>query len=349
LQQSTNRLFEPLIGPEFGVLRQIISNRRYKTQPYWQIVHEWEDVLSEELDLRLVSPGKSLPERLLSAVSANPILRQVGMCLRGRSRHPARALVFHMTPRERVPLGEVPIIIDFWKSKYPGDVFSAYKHCPLVYLSSLEATRHLQADGCPINIRYLAPSLPDIHRPAGMSEKTFDIIQAGRDNSVLNDYMSRLLAERADIEYVTRQSVSGRLHYVSNKRGDLGIFESRQQYFDLLRKSRVALYASPGVDEGLQQTGGFSPITPRLLEMVASHCLVAARYVSNADSEYFALEEVCPTIGGYSQFKALVCDYLYRGDSHPAYSKYPAFLDRHYTSRRARQIAADFGDLQFTI
>jgi len=325
-------------GMESRALRQIVSNRRYKDKLYWQIVHEWEDVLSRELGLRLLMPGKSVPERLMRAASASPVLR--------RALPSTPTLAFHMTPRARVPGGQVPIIIDFWKSVRPGDFYAAYKHCPLVYISSLEVMHYLQADGCPVNIRHLALSLPDIQQPLDAPDKVIDIIQPGRVNYVLSDYMSKLLVERPDIEYVKQQWVDGGLRYVSNKRGDLGAFASRRQYLDLLRSSRVALYSSPGVDEDFQRTGGFSPVTPRLLEMVAGHCLVAGRYADNADAEYFAVNEFCPNVREYSQFKALVEDYLERGDRHPTYRNYPAFLNKHYTSRRASQIASDFGGLR---
>jgi len=331
------------------MLDQILSNRRYKTQPYWQIVYEWEDALSENLGLRVLMPGKSTHERLMRHVTGHPAFGRAQLFRRRRSPTSVRTLAFHMSPRERVPVGQIPIVIDYWKSTSPVVFSAAYRLCPLVYLSSLEAISYLRAEGCGLNLRHLAPSIPDLHRPANPPAKSYDIVQPGRGNPVLDAYMARLLRERPDIDYVQRRIIGGQMHYVSNRRGDLGVFESRQRYLDLLSKSRVALYSSPGMDGGSGRTGGFNPITPRLLEIVANHCLALGRYADNADATYFGVDEVCPRVEVYSQFRALIEAYLSLGDAHPAYVDYPPFLERHYTSRRALRIAVDIDSLSPTM
>ena len=51
---------------------------------------------------------------------------------------------------------------------------------------------------------------------------------------------------------------------------------SRDGYLDSMKKSRIALYATPGIDGGEKRTNGFSQVTPRFLEMVASGCNIIA-------------------------------------------------------------------------
>ena len=78
---------------------------------------------------------------------------------------------------------------------------------------------------------------------------------------------------------------------------------SRDGYLDSMKKSRIALYATPGIDGGEKRTNGFSQVTPRFLEMVASGCNIIARYKTNADTDYYELEKFCQSINTYEEFE----------------------------------------------
>ena len=64
---------------------------------------------------------------------------------------------------------------------------------------------------------------------------------------------------------MAQQEANGEFIYVLNKKGPLGKFDSREEYIQLLRASKIAFYKTPRIDGDERHTGGFNPVTPRLL------------------------------------------------------------------------------------
>ena len=79
----------------------------------------------------------------------------------------------------------------------------------------------------------------------------------------------------------------------------------------------------------------FNHVTPRFMEMIAAGCKVLCRYIPNADTRYFELDQFSPTIESYEQFKALMDKALKEPVSAEQYRNY---LKKHYTSIRAQQL-----------
>jgi len=324
------------------MLESILTNRRHQTWPSWDIVHEWEECLSQELNLPLLHlshSGNGFLGRVNNRLSSLPFYRQLRHWRSSAATH-GIALVFHLQPHRYVPAHHIPVIIDFWKHQNLNEFISAYKSCALVLISSREVYDYLLDKGCPVNIEHWALSLPDkyLNHEALLVEKDIDIIQPGRQNQVFSGYVDGLLKAQPNLHYVYQKQTGGELCYYSNQYGNMQIGVTRKDYFSLLARSKIALYSSPGLDGGKHRTGGFNPVTPRLLECISQYCHVLSRYENNSDAQYYQLKDKCLNIKSQGQFiesvDGLIKSRLTQQDRIDNYN----FLKPHSTKLRARQL-----------
>ena len=104
---------------------------------------------------------------------------------------------------------------------------------------------------------------------------------------------------------------------------------------EMMRKSRVGLYATPGMDGGREHTNGFNPVTPRFLEYIASGCHVLARYPKNSDTDYYELDKMSTRVESFGEFEKAMDDLRNKEVNIPHYSRY---LANHYTSVRVQTL-----------
>lgn len=122
--------------------------------------------------------------------------------------------------------------------------------------------------------------------------------------------------------------------YYTSKGECLGDINTREKYMGLMRKSRCALYSTPGVDEG-KRTNGFNQITPRFLEFVSAGCHVISRYANNSDADFYEMEKFSMRADTYEDFERAL-DYARTTDVDM--NAYSAYLEKHYTSVRVKQL-----------
>jgi len=319
----------------------IKSNRKYESWASWHVVHEWEDILSDKLTIPIVD----LKEEGLLAKINNQLKNKVNGYRQLRSYFTDKrlsntcSLVFHLKVQHFVPQNHIPVIVDFWKNQDLNRFYKAYQKCPLVLISSREVFDFLKGKKCPLNIAHWGLSLPDYYfTTADYSNKTIDILQAGRQNEMLSSYVERLISEDPSIHYVYKKGENGRLHYISSIDGDLGALDSREAYMKLLQKSKIALYSSPGLDGGENRTGGFNQITPRFLEYLASGCSVIGRYKMNSDADYYEMPKFCTNIESAEQFTLRVKQLLDKKPSKDERAINHSYLQQHITSKRAESL-----------
>lgn len=309
-------------------------------QPSWHLIYEWEDQISEAAGLPLGDTRRArrlndnvLARAALKVPGAFPALKMLDAWLAG----PSKSLYFAMSPQRKTSFSTranvVPVVVDFWKTVDLQWFYRTYSNCPLVLISSLEAFNFLKQQDCPLNMRHFPVSLPDKYRPEpdAAYEKKYDVLIAGRPSPVLMNFVKRYEKDHPSVEYVYQSIEQGKLRYISNKTGMVGAFDNRPSYMSLLQASRVGFYSTPGMDGGEARTGGFNPVTPRLLELLAAQCHVIARYPNNDDTRFFELNDICPSVDSYDAFEETLTTAL---RVRPDMDRHRTYLEKHYTSAR---------------
>lgn len=314
-------------------LKQIITERLYKTWPSYDLIQEWEDEIVRTLNVELFFDTKYRHNRIMSHI---PFWSK---CLLPSS----PAFMYNMSPNLKNDINNkrtiVPCIIDFYINE-PSKLqqfYHRYDKHPVVLISSREVFNFLKNNQCPLNIDHLPLSISSkylihIERPF---EKKYDLVMLGRQNPLLEDYVKKYAKEHSSFVYVYRIQKNGIFNYYTSKGELLGNINNREKYVSLMRQARVGLYSTPGIDGGEKRTNGFNQVTPRFLEFVACGCHIIARYPNNADTDYYELSKFSPSICNYEQFEQQLNTYLSKDVDVNFYSKY---LEKHYTSQRCKDL-----------
>lgn len=306
-------------------LSNIYSIRKTNSEVYSDLIYEWEDDLSKSLNISITSYSSRKVRiirgifRLLRYLKLNDVFQRLDSL-----RSPKLlTFVYEIRPRSsfsfQVFSNKVPYIIDFDLDVNLEVFYSVYKNCKIILISSLEAFLYLKNKNCPLNIAHLPLSISDRHviDLYSLNNKEFDVIVA-RSDKVFMEYLKKFSEEHPNFEYVVRTWAGNQLYknnvYISNKRGILGEFSDRKSYFSLLKKAKVALYATPGFDENSKRF--MHHITPSLFEFVSSGCRIIARYPQNAEIEQFNLKELSQSIETYDQFRKALTLLLEDKSSH---------------------------------
>jgi len=326
-------------------LKKIISDRKSEQWPSWQIVYEWEDIFSNSLNIPISDPDKA--EVFIFKVFRRLRMLKLIQWLDFKRNLPAQSIYFVMYTGKSFIYPQIkstiPAIIDFYLRREDLEEFYiAYQNCECVLISSKEAFQFLKDNGCPLKIYHFPLSISDKYKLTEQSsfKKTIDVLFAGRRNPVLWDYVKRYALLNPDFEYVYQVNIDGKLTYESNKKGVIGDYQSREEYISLIKSAKISFYATPGMDGNEDKTGGFNQVTPRFLELMSAGCLLIGRYPANPDTDFYELNEYCPFVDSYQEFETLLNQYLVM-ESYPK-EKYIKYLNKHYSSVRANQLAEMF-------
>ncbi|GHT56559.1 hypothetical protein AGMMS49982_23440 [Bacteroidia bacterium] len=317
-------------------LSAICSSRKILNYTYFDLVFEWEDVFQSALDIPIVYTRQydRYINRIIRRVKWNPF----------SFFHPSGYYEFmwvmnaswSWTNSHYYRVNILPAIIDFYLSKEQlTDFYNAYSKIPFILISSLEAFNFLKENNCPKQIYHFPLSLPDKYKitPATRFEKEYDLVLMGRTNPVFDDYLKRYVAQHKDFTYVYRQEQGKNFHYFTSKGEFVGNINhnSRERYIDLMRKSKICLYSTPGMDGEVKWKNGFNQVTPRFLELLSCGCHVIARYKQNPDTDYYRLDKFSPCITSYDEFEKAMDKALNTEVDMKMYSEY---LENHYTTKR---------------
>lgn len=309
-------------------------------QPYyWDIVFEWEDEFSKTLGLPLIPVGK-LYDKIYEPGLERKLLNRVNYYQKKDIYffNPKKYfLAFHIGPpgvysfhcRKDV----IPIIIDFWKDENLKRFQKLFSTTKLVFITSKEAFNFLTDKNLRINIAHLSLSLPDKYSKIQETKKDIDLIQIGRQNQKMNEYVQRFLEEYPETNYVYSVKEGGKVFNVSTKHGIINEAGDRDSFLKLLNRSRISLLSAPGLDGDRKRTGGFSPVTPRFFESAACNCFMLGVYPENDDFKHFGIKEICKNVESYDSFREAILHCL-NSDSLPDYNN---FLKENLSSVRANE------------
>lgn len=318
---------------------QILSKRNTPNCNYWDIVIEWEDELVKQLhipiknkDSRFKGIMEIIPYSYKLLANRSSLYFQLGTGVLD-NKYSIFQYLFNL--RGKNVSNIIPCIIDFWLTKDKIKTFDRlYSNNKVVLVSSLEALNFLKRNGCKLkNIHHWPLSLPDKYRikEEYMINKKCDLIFIGnRQNEQLLAYLKEYQKEYPDFTYASRKIENGHINYYTNKNEFIGCSDTREGYFDVIRKARCAFYATPEFS-GRKATNGFNQVTPRFLEILSGACHVIARYPKNEDTDFYEMEKICKSISSYEEFKQK----MNMARTTPIdFNLYSSYLEKHYTSAR---------------
>lgn len=315
-------------------LKKIVSKRDsiiYNPKVYvgTQILYEWENIIATELqlDIALDNLKKSKVPflKFLSGSQDNSLLIEM-------------APHIYQSGFNRGNI--VPYIVDFFVERnYRLKAFYCFYYFnKAVIISSREVYEMLINQGCPLKIFHLALSLPDQYAITSETKfnKKYDLIMMGRHSPVLVEYAMRYAKRHPEFTYVYQKQEGGqRCNYDQND-NKLCTVNTRQEYMDFMKTSRVALYSTPSMDGGEKRAKGYNQVTPKFLEYLACGCHVIARYPKNPDTDYYNLDNiVLRNVNDYDEFERAM-DYARIHDVD--YNKYSKYLKKHYTTARIPEL-----------
>ena len=320
-------------------IKKIITKRKYKNWRSWQLVFEWEDIFKKELGASFVmNPNNGFHYRLGktfgSFYDSLPISKF----------WPWPSFLYEMLTTERVTphcnsSRIIPCIID-WYLKTPEelrDFFKHYSNHKLILVTSKEVFDYLSLIDTPIPFGHLPLSISDKYRitPDTIFEKDLDVVLMGRQNPVLLEWLARYSESHPEITIVSSKREKDNYNYYTQDGKFVANAVGRNQCMDLLRRSKVSLYSTKGMDDDYTffNLNGFSQVTPRLFESMATGNHVIARYKENADTDFYQLNTIFPHTDSYESFKKQMDIALVQPVDMRAYSNY---LEKHYTSTRVK-------------
>lgn len=308
---------------------------------YWDIIYEWEDYFASVLEIPLIPVGKKYDQIYSPGVAKKILNRLNAFQLRDQylGRGNPTYIAFHIGPPGVYSFysarNVVPIIVDFWKHENLKRFESIFRLNPIVFITSLEVLNFLRDSNVKLPLAHLALSLPDNNiQVSSSSLRDIDVIQLGRSNKTLDNYMVTFLKSNPTIHYVSAKKINNQMQMFSNQLGSLGRFETRLDFLNLLRRSKISLVSSPGLDDDKIRTGGFSPVTPRFLESASSGCKLLGIYPDNADFDFYGISKVCLSVNSYTEFELQLKRYL----SDSLIPDYKTFLQSHLSSTRAKEL-----------
>ncbi len=320
-------------------LESVITSRNYNMWPSWDLVYEWEDMISKKMGLTFFYEKKLMTNHYMRRI---PFLLQLFQTSQSSFR-------FDMVPNLYSQANNrpniVPCVIDFYLKGISLEKFyNCYNRNKIVFVSSREVYDYLKSINCPLNIHHLALSISDIYRIDNTTrfEKKYDLVMMGRQNPILKSFVDKYAAKHKNFLYVYRILKDGVFSYYTSDGNCLGDINTREKYMKLLQSVRVGLYSTPGIDGGEARTNGFNQVTPRFLELVACGCHVIARYNNNSDTKYYELEKFSPIISTYEEFEEAMDKRL---RTEVCMKEYSDYLSKHYTSVRCQELIKNIQEL----
>lgn len=307
-------------------------------QPSWQIVKEWDEMIAKELQLPIRKDCR--PIRWIKSRLNEHGLSWIYRALFINTNLNLRFIMGADTKKVcDVNKYTIPVIIDFWlQDKDLKGFYESYSHAPLVLLTNKEAYDFLKAHDCPLPIEHWPLSFPDQYALSKevLTRKDYEFTIIGRPNPFFVRLLDEYCKRHSDFEYIMNNGDIDHREYVTNRGRFIAKDTGRKSYLDVIRRTKISCYSTPGVDEGKHGSNGYNQVTPRLFEMLCNGCQVIGHYPQNgADVEWYGLNSVIPNVNTYEEFEATL-DKLRKTQFD--YEKVDIFMKKHYTSQRAMSL-----------
>lgn len=314
-------------------LCKILTVRRYCNSASFRSVFEWEDVIANKMGLQFKYDTFYKRYKICARIEKYLSTKVYHALVRKKEE---LCLFFVMTASIRslciLDKNIIPVIIDFWLTTEDLPAFyKAYKECPLILITSAEVFSFLKQNNCPLPIEHWPLSLPD-NVEVEYNKKIYDFCFIGRKDPFFVEMLNRYVEKYSDFEYVINNDDIENREYQTNKGIFIGKDTGRESYLDIIKKSKISVYSTPGVDKAKNVAGRFNQVTPRVLELISGGCYVLGHYPDNPDTEYYDLKSVVPQINSYSDFEFYMN--LYRSKPSRDIVECRNYINKHNTSSR---------------
>lgn len=317
----------------------IITERKVQHAHYWDVVYEWEDIFLKNKNFSLLFDRWPSSDDGIIIRNLNRGLKVLGNCKKFHFNQGKINFAFIMRPNEsyRYKLFSIiPIYLDVSETDFAHIIYETQK-LPVYFVTALDTCTKLRKLSGDNRCEYIPLSVSDLYVSNTPPPKYRDVIQLGRKNNKLHQYMLKLCEENPDIEYIYQvKDVDNKYSYYSTQKGNIGRHATRQEFMSLLRSSKVSLLSTPSVD-GNEKFGDLDFFTPRFYESAVFYCKMVGRYSTNAEAEMLEIEKICVNVDDYVTFKNSVLNALYQFDTTDI-SEYKWFIEKNRTSERIKQI-----------
>lgn len=318
-------------------LTRILSQRAYANYPSFKIVYEWEDILAKQLSLIIQKENKTKFKffRRFENYSLTNLYHSFVLNSNLKIRFVMQAETKKLCILDR---NTIPVIIDFWlEEKDLQEFYEAYKYCPLVLVTSAEVFEFLKSNNCPLTIEHWPLSYPDIYKMDidKVKNKKYDFCIFGRPNPFFVRLLDEYCEKHSDFTYIHSTGTENNRAFVDHNGNVVLKDTGRQSYLDMISKTKISCYTTPGIDESKKITGRFNQVTPRLFEMLTNGCSVIGHYPDNADTRFYELKSLIPNVDNYDEFEQAL-DAL---RTKPLdFSQIASYMNKHYTSTRGTML-----------
>jgi len=317
-------------------LTQILSSREVENLFYSSIVYEWEDDIHSSLNLEMIYKRTWMTRWYTRFFPLDKLyMLGKGNALEFRMNYGIGDYTYNFWKTSKV----IPVIIDWYLKKELIPQFNKqFRKQPVVLITSREAYEVLKISGCQVHIAHWPLSLSDRYRISATTffEKDYDLALVGaHQNPVLLKWLEKYCDGHPDFVYILTKKEGSHFCNFSSTGSFLGYNDTREEYMATIRRAKCCLYTTPGIDAVASHTNGYSQVTPRYLEMIASGCHVISRYAENADTEYYEMNSMTSNCRSYEDFEKSLDNARH---SSVDMLQYASFLEKHYTSKRISQL-----------
>lgn len=309
-----------------------------KHGPSFKIVFEWEDIIAKELGLKTRKPGKWAYALFYWRIETFHLTRFYNKILKEKDLNLQFIMQAGIRPISLINKNTIPVIIDFWlEEKSLQGFYNAYQNVPLILVTNREVYEFLKQHECPIPVEHWGLSFPNQYAltPEKTKNKDYEFCIFGRPNPFFIRMLDDYCRKHPDFKYIRNNADINHRQYIDNAGHIVAEDTGRASYLDMIRRTKISCYTTPGIDESKSQTSTFNQVTPRLFEMLCNGCQVIGHYPNTADVNWYGIEKIVPNVNSYEEFE-VVLDRLRSEEFH--YEDVHQFMQKHYTSSRIPQL-----------
>lgn len=321
----------------------IISRRACDNRPFFQVCFEWEDEFAKALNVKIIplTPMKTVIKRINRKVA--PSFYRMSQDLSKSCK-----IYFVMFVGELIfysGINGIPIFIDVWEETEFKLLIEKMKGFKLYYVTSLDVYHRIKKMEPESNVHYMPLSVPDQYYSENFEkycDKTIDVIQMGRKNRLLHQWMLQYSSLHSNVEYFYSEQTSNDsdLVYVSTKGRQLEGLGCRTEFIKTLGSARISLVSSPNADGSRSNANGIDYPTPRFYESAALGCSIVGRYGDHEEFSQLHLSDYCPNVQDYDSFAAAI-DRGLQIERTVLFKQNQGFITQNLTSMRAKQVLQD--------